>query len=161
MSNEIYLSLGANLGDKLKNLNDAIASLKKHLEVTSISKIFKTEPWGNLDQPSFYNMCIKANCILSPQELLKTIKDIELELGRTKTEHWGPRLIDIDILFFNDLILKEEDLVIPHPFLHERSFVLVPLNEIASDFIHPILKNSVSKVSKELKDTSKIEAINV
>jgi 2-amino-4-hydroxy-6-hydroxymethyldihydropteridine diphosphokinase len=140
MKNIIYLALGSNMGDRLANLETAIQSLRPKVRVLKRSSIYETPPWGFIDQPSFLNMVIKAETSLSPEKLLNFIKILENSLGRKATFRNGPRLIDLDILFFDQLIINIPGLTIPHPRLHERGFVLVPLAEIAPDVIHPVLK---------------------
>lgn len=148
----IALALGSNLGDRLKNLRDAVSCLDKFLRVKAKSFVYETEPWGVLDQPKFLNACIlceaKDNYNLEPLELLKSVKDIERELGREKNIRWGARKIDIDILFIDDLIINLENLKIPHENLHNRGFVLVPLCDIAPAWVHPVIKKSASELLK-------------
>ena len=153
---QIYLALGTNIGDRPQNLRSAIAALPPSVNVLQESRIYETEPWGYLDQPAFLNMALKAETSLSPRELLNYLKDLEVQLGRTPNFRNGPRLLDMDILFFDDLCLNEPDLVIPHPRIHERSFVLVPLTDIAPGFIHPLLAQSVTQMLNNL-DVSGIE----
>ncbi len=133
----IYLSLGSNLNDRFANLRRAIDELQQYVAVTAISPVFVTEPWGDTDQPPFLNICVAVAGDLSPHEMLHRAKEIERKMGREKTRHWGPRLIDIDILFYDRLILQDDELTIPHPHIAERAFVLAPLAEIIPDFRHP------------------------
>jgi 2-amino-4-hydroxy-6-hydroxymethyldihydropteridine diphosphokinase len=140
MKNIIFLALGSNMGDRQANLETAIQSLGPKIRVLKRSSIYETPPWGFIDQPAFLNMVIEAETSLSPEKLLKFIKTLEIDLGRKASFRNGPRLIDLDILFFDQLILNMPGLNIPHPRLHERGFVLAPLVEIAPDFNHPILK---------------------
>ena len=151
----VYLSLGTNLGDRLANLRKALRALAPGVRILSESRVYETPAWGYEDQPPFLNMVVKAETDLDPHPLLTRLKDLERELGRTPTFRWGPRLIDIDILFYNDLILELPDLIIPHPRLHERAFVLVPLRDIAPGFVHPVLRQTVSELLASL-DTSTI-----
>ena len=144
--NRIYLGLGSNLGDRYANLQHAVDELRKYMTVTAVSPVYSTEPWGDADQPAFLNICVAAVSSLSPHELLAHIKKTEQELGRMPARHWGPRLIDIDILFFDDLILSDETLTIPHPYMAERSFVLAPLADIIPDFHHPRTGLSVQEM---------------
>jgi 2-amino-4-hydroxy-6-hydroxymethyldihydropteridine diphosphokinase len=139
----IYLALGTNLGDRMENLRRATASLSPIIHVTALSSVYETPPWGYADQPAFLNMALVGETKNSPSDLIAFLKNLETVLGREKTFRNGPRLIDMDILFYDDLLVDEPGLVIPHPRLHERAFVLVPLNEIALDFVHPVLKRSV------------------
>jgi 2-amino-4-hydroxy-6-hydroxymethyldihydropteridine diphosphokinase len=146
----IYLALGTNLGDRIDNLRRAIASLPPIVLVTALSPAYETPPWGYTDQPAFLNMALAGETESDPLALIAFLKNLETELGREKTFRNGPRLIDIDILFFDDLRMDEPGLVIPHPRLHERAFVLVPLNDIAAGLIHPELGRSMRDLLKEV-----------
>jgi 2-amino-4-hydroxy-6-hydroxymethyldihydropteridine diphosphokinase len=139
MKHIIYLALGTNLGDRRANLRAAVAGLTPEVCGLAESKTYETEAWGVEDQPRFLNMALKAETELGPTELLSYIKRLETQLGRTATYRWGPRLIDIDILLYDDLVLDTPELTIPHPGLLERAFVLVPLEEIAADVLHPAI----------------------
>lgn len=149
MQHLIYIALGSNLGDRLTNLRAAIQFLSPVVQVLVESRVYETPPWGFTDQPPFLNMAIKAQTELEPEALLATLKQIEARLGRTPTIRWGPRLIDLDILFYDDLVLDTPSLVIPHPRLHERGFVLAPLADLAPDLSHPTLKRSVRELLSE------------
>ena len=146
MSHTTYLALGTNLGDRSDNLRSALAALAPDVRVVAESRIYETEPWGFADQPAFLNMAVCAETDLLPAELLSFLKKLEAGLGRTPTFRNGPRLIDLDILFYDDLVLDTPPLVIPHPRLQERAFVLVPLADIASTLIHPLLGLSVAQL---------------
>ncbi len=134
-----YLALGTNLGDRPRNLAAALQALPPLVSVTAESAIYETPPWGYADQPAFLNMAVKAETELPPQELLAHLKQIEASLGREKTFANGPRLIDLDILFYDNLVLESPPLVIPHPRLHERAFVLLPLADLNPELVHPKL----------------------
>ncbi len=143
----ILLALGTNLGQRLQNLQKAQSQLAQIITLKSISPIYETEPWGVEAQPFFLNQTVLAETDLPPQELLTLVKDIETRMGRDFSEvRYGPRIIDIDILGYDDLRLSSPDLTIPHPLLHERAFVLVPLNDIAPDWIHPVLGLTVAEM---------------
>ena len=136
-----YIALGSNLGDKEANLRQALKMLLvKGLQIRSVSSFFKTEPDGVTDQPEFINAvaCVKTD--LAPEKLLKLLLDTELEMGRVRLRHWGERNIDLDLLLYDDLIYYSEKLVLPHPDMQNRLFVLQPLSEIAADKIHPVYK---------------------
>ena len=137
---KIYFGLGSNLGDRLKNIYDAVEKLKTLGNVVAFSKIYETKPWGGVEQPDFLNACVKLEReeFIDPLELLKIIKKFENELGRVESVRWGARKIDIDILLIDDMIYKSPELNIPHVNLPDRLFVLAPLGDILpSDWRHP------------------------
>ncbi|MFC2064080.1 2-amino-4-hydroxy-6-hydroxymethyldihydropteridine diphosphokinase [Chloroflexota bacterium] len=156
MNYTIYLSLGSNLGNRLLNLETAIQYLHPEIEIIKRSSVYETPPWGYEDQPPFLNMVIVGQTMYSPGKLLKFLKSIEKEMGRMASFRFGPRLIDLDILFYDQLILESEELVIPHPRISERAFVLVPMAEIAPDLIHPKLDQRIKDLLDKL-DTWGIE----
>jgi len=135
-----FLALGSNLGNRAQNLKNAIDALhsREGIRVTRKSSFYETEPVGGPDQGKFLNSVIEIETTLEPEDLLKAVMSIENELGRVRREHWGPRTIDIDILTLDDLVYVSPTLSIPHPLMHERSFVLRPLLEIAPNFKHPV-----------------------
>jgi GTP cyclohydrolase IV len=142
ITHTVYLALGSNLGDRQKHLSDALQHLRGVLNIERISSVYETEPVGYLDQPPFFNLVCKGTTNLSPLELLKFVKDTEVHLGRQSTFRNGPRIIDIDILLYDDLCIQEERLTIPHPRMAERAFVLVPLVEIAPNAMEPTTKQT-------------------
>jgi 2-amino-4-hydroxy-6-hydroxymethyldihydropteridine diphosphokinase len=142
----VYLGLGSNLGDRLTNLKQAIASLSPQVEVKVKSRVYETPPWGYTDQPAFLNQVIKGNTYVEPSALLKHLKRLEVALGRVPSFQNGPRLIDIDILFYDELIRDTPPLTLPHPRLHERGFVLMPLNDIAPGLVHPTTGKTVGEM---------------
>ena len=150
MTHTVYIALGTNLGERLNNLLAAIEAMAPEVSVLAESHIYETPPWGYEDQPAFLNMVVKAETGLEPEALLNFLKQLEVELGREQNFRWGPRLIDLDILFYDDLILDTPPLVIPHPRLHERAFVLVPLADVAPDLTHPVFQRSVNDLLVEI-----------
>ena len=147
----IYIGIGSNLGDKEGNCKTAIERLSKNgIAVKKISSPYRTKPWGVEDQPDFVNMAVKAETNVNPSELLTILKTIEKEMGRQDGVHWGPRLIDLDLLFYDDLVFSCDELAIPHPLLHEREFVLLPMTEIAAEFVHPVLKATIKQLAGNL-----------
>ena len=151
MTHTVYIALGTNLGERLNNLRAAIEAMAPEVSVLAESHIYETPPWGYEDQPAFLNMVVKAETGLEPEALLNFLKQLEVQLGREQNFRWGPRLIDLDILFYDDLILDTPPLVIPHPRLHERAFVLVPLADVAPDLIHPVFQRSVNDLLVEIE----------
>jgi 2-amino-4-hydroxy-6-hydroxymethyldihydropteridine diphosphokinase len=151
---QVYLSLGTNLGDRLTNLRNALAALPPEVIVAAESKIYETPAWGFEDQPAFLNMAVRGETDLDPGPLLNHIKGLENRLGREPTFHWGPRLIDMDLLFYDDIILNTPQLAIPHPRLHERAFVLVPLADIAPDLLHPLIGRTIRQLLEGMDTTS-------
>jgi 2-amino-4-hydroxy-6-hydroxymethyldihydropteridine diphosphokinase len=146
----VYLAIGTNLGDRRANLAAAFRSLPPEVEVLAWSRLYETEPAYVLEQPNFLNMAIKARTGLSPAELLAYLKRLEEEIGREKTIRYGPREIDIDIVFYDDLVMSLPDLQLPHPRLAERAFVLRPVADIGPEISHPILQRTVAELADDL-----------
>ncbi len=152
----VYLALGANLGDREQNLRHAIARIGAFVHITRVSSIYETEPWGVKEQPWFLNQVIAGTTDLSPVDLLRRVKKIEIEMGRAEGIRFGPRPIDIDILFYDRVIQLSPALTIPHPRLQERAFVLIPLNEIAPDLVHPRLRLRIRDLLAQLQPTEQV-----
>jgi len=142
----VYLALGSNLGNRAANLKEAINSLSPQMEVKAKSKVYETPPWGYIEQEKFYNQVLRVQTYLEPEPLLKHLKRLEVALGRKASFQNGPRLIDIDILFYDDRVVNTPVLDIPHPHVHERGFVLLPLMDIAPDYVHPVEQRSVREM---------------
>ena len=142
----VYLALGSNVGNRAANLKAALAALPPQMEVKAKSRVYETPPWGYANQEKFLNQVLKVQTYLKPEQLLKHLKRLEVALGREVSFQNGPRLIDIDILFYDDLVFESPIVTIPHPRLHERGFVLMPLMDLAPDLVHPLKKQSIREL---------------
>ena len=151
----IYLLLGCNVGNCLETFKQAEVELKNRIgNLTRKSNLYLTDAWGNTAQASFLNQVLEFETKLQPKDCLKAILKIEKNLGRVRNFKWEPRTIDIDILLYENIILNEDDLKIPHPYLHERKFAMIPLAEIDAEIIHPIYQKSISNLLSENTDNS-------
>lgn len=148
----IYLGLGSNLGDRKVNLRRALKLLPPKVKIEARSSVYETEPMYFEDDHKFYNIVVRGRTALSPEELLRHTQGIEAQMGRPSKTHNRPRVIDIDILTYDDETVLTEDLVIPHQRMHERAFVLVPLSEIAPAFVHPTTRSAISELLKNVSD---------
>lgn len=159
--NTAYILLGSNEGDRLLHLSRALELIEQKAgAAVKRSAVYVTVAWGYHDQPDFLNQVICIETKLSPQHLLTQLLNIEKELGRTRTDtKWRQRIIDLDILFYNELILKEDSLCIPHPFIQDRKFVLVPLHEIAAGLMHPVFGKDIATLTLECMDTLEVKAL--
>ena len=159
--NGIYLLLGSNLGDRMMRLAEALMQLEKSAgKLKAQSSVYETAAWGNTDQAPFLNQVIELSSALSPRELLEKTQAIEKQLGRERSEHWGPRTLDLDILYYGDTILNSPELSLPHPRLHLRRFTLVPLCEIAPLWVHPVLKKNNLQLLEECPDALEVKILN-
>lgn len=147
-----YLSLGSNLGDRMQNLRSAIARLNDHpdIEVTRISPVYETAPVGMTDQPDFLNVAIELKTALDPKKLLFVTGSTELDMGRQRDIRWGPRTLDIDILLIDKQVMDTAELIVPHPRMAERAFVLLPLADLAGDMVHPVTLQTVSDMADQV-----------
>jgi 2-amino-4-hydroxy-6-hydroxymethyldihydropteridine diphosphokinase len=159
--NKVFLGIGTNLGDREKNLTEAIDKIGQHIgTVLNASSVYETAPWGFEAENDFLNMVICVETLLTPDQMLQKINLIESTMGRERNQdRYSSRIIDIDILLYNDLVLYEKGLKIPHRLMHERKFVLVPLCELAPDLIHPVLQKSMRLLLEECRDRSRIDKI--
>jgi 2-amino-4-hydroxy-6-hydroxymethyldihydropteridine diphosphokinase len=157
MSKGIYILLGSNLGNREQNLGSALDKIASGVgRILAQSSLYQSEPWGISQQPQFLNLVAEINSRNDPQQVLHKLLAIETELGRERFEKWGPRTIDLDILFFNDRVIQTENLIVPHPGLTMRRFALVPLCEIAPNFFHPLLEKTCQQLLKECTDPLKV-----
>jgi 2-amino-4-hydroxy-6-hydroxymethyldihydropteridine diphosphokinase len=152
----VFLGLGSNIGNKEDNINKALAFISELYIVKKISHLYVTEPVGNIKQEWFLNCVVEIQTDVDPKKLLSAIKSIERKLGRTKIVKNGPRTIDIDILFYGDYILKKKNLIIPHPLIQDRLFVLQPMMDINPDLIHPVFKKSIHELYHDHLWTEKV-----
>lgn len=162
MGHIAYIGIGSNLGDKVGQCEKAIAEILKadQNKLLAKSSFFKTRPLGYTTQDWFVNAAIKIETELKPLQLLRALKGIECQLGREGTFRWGPRTIDLDILFFDERQIRTQELQIPHPLLQERQFVLIPLAEIDRDLIHPVLKKSIGELLDDMKEDQGVEKLS-
>jgi 2-amino-4-hydroxy-6-hydroxymethyldihydropteridine diphosphokinase len=157
MKHNVFLLLGSNLGDSLNNFQITIEKIEDLIgTVTKKSSVYKTAPWGVTDQPDFLNQVISIETALNPETILDLIHLIERQLGRIRSHKWEARLIDIDILLYDQKMINTTHLIIPHPRIAVRRFVLEPLNEIASDVVHPVLQKKINQLLDDCKDTSSV-----
>jgi 2-amino-4-hydroxy-6-hydroxymethyldihydropteridine diphosphokinase len=156
-----YIGVGSNLGDKVHQCEQGLREILRvdRHRLLARSSFYKTQPLGVLDQDWFVNAAIKIETDLGPDELLRSLREIESRLGRRATFRWGPRAIDLDILFFDEETIQTEELIIPHPRLQERQFVLIPLVEIDPHLIHPVLQKTVLQLLENLEDDQGVEKI--
>jgi 2-amino-4-hydroxy-6-hydroxymethyldihydropteridine diphosphokinase len=161
MGHIAYIGIGSNIGNKLTSCEDAVSEILKvdRHRLLARSSLYKTEPLGYTSQDWFVNGVIKIETDLEPTDLLRSLKTIEASLGRVKTFRWGPRTIDLDILFFDERKIQTDELQIPHPLLHERQFVLLPLAEIDPCLIHPALKKTVQELVKAFAEGQGVEKL--
>lgn len=155
--NEVYLQLGSNIGDRLDNLDQSIKIITERIgNVLEKSSVYESTPWGVENQRNFLNQVLFVKSNFDPYTILDLVLQIEKDMGRIRIEKWGERIIDIDILFIDDLIIESENLCIPHEFIAKRKFVLQPMCEIAPGFIHPKLNKTISQLLEECIDDEKV-----
>ena len=158
--NVAYLLIGGNLGNRSANLQNALHQIEKNCgKILDLSAIYETAAWGLTNQPSFYNQAVSIETILEPNALMEQLLSIETNMGRIRSIKLGPRLIDLDILLINNLILNTETLILPHPAMEERRFALLPLAEIAPNLVHPILQKTVQELLIDCKDKLDVQKL--
>jgi len=158
---DLYLLNGSNIGNRLQNLNRAVELLSEFWGAPKkISEVYETKAWGREDQPNFYNQAVHFLTPYKPETILDTVKNIEQQIGANHKERWAARTIDIDIIFYSDLIFKSERLQIPHKLMHLRNFVLYPLAEIAPDFVHPQFELNIQQLLQNSTDELKVQKLN-
>lgn len=159
---KVYLLLGSNQQNPTEQLNKAVASIGKQIgQIQRQSSIYETAAWGNTVQPNFLNQIVIVNTLLNPTQVLQTILSIEKKMGRIRTIKNAPRIIDIDIIFFNKEIIQQDDLIIPHPLLQQRRFVLTPLNELSPNLKHPVLKKTIHQLLRICTDKLEVTKISM
>ncbi len=156
--NIVFLQLGSNLGDRELLLKDAILAIENRVgDIVNFSKVYESSPWRVEGQENYLNQILKVKTALLSDEILSIVLDIEKQLGRIRLERWGERLIDIDIIFYNDSIIETPDLCIPHKHLHERMFVLTPLHNIAPEMVHPKYNKTIDELLNMCTDTELVK----
>lgn len=162
MNSGIFLLLGSNEGDRLRNLEEASRRISLDAgEVVARSSVYRTAAWGMEDQPDFYNQVVAIRSPHSPEELLWRLLAIERAMGRVRRERWGPRLIDIDLLFYGNEVIDTSFLRVPHPGIPDRKFTLLPLAEIAPDLVHPVLHKTIAELLRECEDRLGVERLGL
>ena len=160
MQTEVVLSLGGNKGDREKLLFRAVELLNDHFQLLKVSKIYQTPAWGGVAKGDFLNQLAVISTEFSPKDVLEITQEIETDLGRKREEHWGDRTMDIDIIYFGNEIINSNRLKIPHPFIAERKFVLVPLAELFPEKVHPVTRKNSTEMLEECEDQSEVEVWN-
>ncbi len=159
--NNVFLLTGGNMGNRRQNLLQAAKIIDQKVgNILATSAIYETEAWGKIDQPSFYNQVLQVQTDYSPNELLLEILAIELNMGRERIVKYGPRLIDIDILFYNHEVIETPELIVPHPQIQHRRFVLAPLAELVPEYVHPFLQKTIIELLVECVDPLQVKAIS-
>lgn len=159
--NTVYILLGANLGDPLIQLEEAEKLIKSKIgSIIAESSVYRSAAWGVKNQPVFYNKTVQVSTTLFANKCLQQCQEIETKLGRIRQEKWGARLIDLDILYYNNEVIQSKDLQVPHPYIPLRRFTLVPLAEIAPDYIHPVLRKTNLELLQQTTDKLQVEKIN-
>tara|TARA_B000000565_G_C23654859_1_gene328100 strand:+ start:34 stop:519 length:486 start_codon:yes stop_codon:yes gene_type:complete len=160
--NTVYLQLGSNLGDRNLLIKRALELINNHIgKILQCSRIYESTPWGVDGQDKYLNQAVQLKTNLIADDILSEIHDIEKKLGRVRVEKWGERLIDIDIIFYNNDIIENKNLCIPHKHMHQRNFVLIPMSEIAADIVHPKYNKTVAELLVESQDIEKVSEYEI
>jgi 2-amino-4-hydroxy-6-hydroxymethyldihydropteridine diphosphokinase len=159
----VFIGLGSNLGDRTNYLHKALTEIANspNIVIKKYSSVYETEPVGKKKQPNFLNMAVELESTLLPQNLLQRLKEIETKIGRTRTEHWGPREIDLDILYYGNETFNDKELQLPHPEITNRKFVLVPMKEIAGEFVDPMRHLSIEELLLRCSDTGEVHKVSL
>ncbi len=155
----VYIGIGSNLGNRIENCLNALKAISEFTTINTVSSFYETEPVGSEGQPRFINAVAKVKTTLSHHKLLDSLKTTERHMGRRSSRRWAPRIIDLDVLFYENLVMETKKLTIPHKELHKRKFVLKPLCEIEPDLEHPVLRQTVSRLLTNLKDNKEVKKI--
>lgn len=156
-----YFLLGSNTGDRANQLEKARSLIERYIgRISAKSRIYETQPWGYAEQADFYNQALEVRTLLQPKQILEVMKRIESEAGRTTGEKWGPRLLDVDLLLYDNMVINAPDLTVPHPRLQERNFALVPLMELASELRHPVLNLTIEELYWDSKDEMEVVLVD-
>ncbi|MBT0810941.1 2-amino-4-hydroxy-6-hydroxymethyldihydropteridine diphosphokinase [Litoribacter ruber] len=157
---QVVLLLGGNIGDRLKYLSRANSEIQKVFSIKKLSAVYKTAPWGTDSQQAYLNQAMVVDTDMPAQEVLEVILGIEQKLDRVREQKWGDRTMDIDLIYYEDLVIQSENLTIPHPLMQDRRFVLIPLVEILPDFVHPVFGKSTRKLLEECLDRSEVSQLD-
>ncbi|MFI5322125.1 MAG: 2-amino-4-hydroxy-6-hydroxymethyldihydropteridine diphosphokinase [Thermodesulfobacteriota bacterium] len=152
----VFIGIGSNLGDRINNCKKALSEIRGFSEIVRVSSVYETEPVGNEDQPEFINCAAEIETVLTPRELMERLHSVEDKLERTRGERWGPRTIDLDIIFYDDLIIDTDELTIPHVSVHTRRFVLEPICELDPQLVHPGFGVHVYELLNDLEDAKQV-----
>lgn len=157
MMKTAFIGCGSNLGERQQQLRQALQWTEEEIgEIVSVSTLYQTSPWGNIDQPDYLNQVWQIRTVMDPFDLMRKLLELEKRANRERIQRWGARTLDLDLLFYGDYIVRTEELELPHPRLHLRNFVLIPMEEIAPDWIHPVFQKTIAELRQESRDEEKV-----